>query len=302
MHSVIILLISFTVGLALHTLLLAKSVDPSTSVQQTTNYTKKSLADNPLIFPKTLSTEAGRIPNLTDLAALNPMEQITWVTNLTKGSPISPGEASALSRVIQSNQIHEVVRNSIGNLLVESEDQITRLPKLFFDMYHNREDSPIWRDYSVQFLALSIEKTPEANRNQASEKLLSIARSDNSTIGATAILQESRLIDEGVISDSDNISKAIRQKLENENLNPSSQQALLSLIGHKKLTEHLDLVRKHLNKPSSDDAKRGGLYAIGQIGTREDVKLVKLYLNDRNSAVAQAAVIAKEKLEKNKKP
>ena len=280
-----------------------------------------------------------------DLIGAAPIDQIQTVDALPGGNQLSDEEVAGLMRVMSTKGVLPVARNNIANRLVARRPLNPELWSHFAAMYDDPEEDPVWRDYSIQFLAVTIEGSggvpaspaeaksdsagtastgPDeeiptsaasatdqttATTDQAADaqpawpsdawtKLQEVARQDQGSIGATALLHCARLAEAGVVDRPADFTDLVTSRLTGEDTPALVLGTTLALAGQEKLTAALPLVRQHLRTPGSDDAKRGALYAISQLGDpATDLRLVESYLDDPNRSVVTAATAAQKRLQ-----
>jgi hypothetical protein len=250
----------------------------------------------PLEMVESAGLARGRIPSIEELVLLNGEGQILWVDSLPKGAELSHEEVVSLMSVMRSPQLLPVVRNNIANRLVERRPVDPYLATVFVQMYENGQEDEVWRDYCIQFLSVLVEGLGRDDGSEALSDLREIGRKDISTVGATALLQEARLVRNGVVPEAEDFSDLLSQRLADVETTGVVRHTLLALIGEDSRVEHLQLVREALESTGSDDATRGALYAIGRIGDHSDVPMVEALLDYPNGAVVMAAKAALDNL------
>lgn len=230
-----------------------------------------------------------------DLAALPVDRLLPLVDSLpAKGDALTADERAGLRVIMLTKGVEPVIRNNIANRLV---DRVKPDPDLWRDFaasYADAGEDAVWRDYSVQFLSLSIASA--GDKQAAAGKLLAIARDDRTTIGATALLHVVRLAGEGVIERPADLNVLISSRITAKDAPDPVRHTAFALVGEEKITDLLPLVRQELQKPAGDDAKRGALFALGKLGGAADIALVEPYAKDRNGAVVLAADAALKRL------
>lgn len=256
----------------------------------------------PRMPPPTANPAAGRVPAVDDLRALPQVDQILWVDGLPPGPELTAAECGALLAVLRASDLLAVVRNNAANRLVARRPLDPTVAEAFMAMYRDEGEDPVWRDYCVQFVAESVPALAGDRRVTAVAFLRGVAREDASTIGATALLQEDRLVREGTIDPAPDYGRVLGDRLADSATPGVVRHTLLALIGQGGHREHLPLVRRHLAEPANDDVKRGALYAIGVLGDVADLPAVERYLADPNPGVARAAAAARDRLRLGTQP
>jgi hypothetical protein len=234
-----------------------------------------------------------------DLIRLTPLEQIELVDALPRGDALDALSLAGLWTAMRSKLL-PVVRNNIACRLVNRENPDPEIWRDFARMYADKDEDPVWCEYSIQFLSLSIPFA--ADKVAATAALVDIARADRESMATTALLHLVRLAGEGVIPPIKDLEEQIRLRIEDPKTCDAVRHTAFALAGEEGLTNFLPLARKELTSPRGDDALRGALFVLGKIGTSSDAGLVQTFKSATNPAIVLAANAALDRLSKRGNP
>jgi hypothetical protein len=88
-----------------------------------------------------------------DFFALKPAQQLNRVTAAMENRTLPSDVLAFFEQEIFNRQHMAVTRNNMANALVWQETPNPRLHELFTKMLADETESPVWRDYCLQFLS-----------------------------------------------------------------------------------------------------------------------------------------------------
>lgn len=268
-------------------------------VPPSSNRFNDELAQLPEIRLSAEPVSIGRFPTKEVVQGWDEERQIAWSDTLPRADAVSEAEVEALFGLLECVDLHPVVRNNVANFMLTCDKALELMPARLCAMYANPKEDSVWRDYCVQFLGSAIEALAADERTDVAAELRSIGRNDHGSIGATALVQEGRLVQEGVLVAASDWSTALASRVSDPASPGIVRQTVYALIGQHGCREHLPLLRQELVRPLDDDAKRGALYALGVLGNPEDLTIIRPYVDDANPAVAAVAAAALQRLDQS---
>ncbi|TVR16400.1 MAG: hypothetical protein EA401_01430 [Planctomycetota bacterium] len=232
---------------------------------------------------------------LAELRFLPPLEQLSAVDALSRGDRLRGEQAQGLRAVVADAGVIDVVRNNAANRLIQRAED-GALWQFFAAMHDDQEEGPVWRDYSLQFLAMSV---PFADDPAAAMGALArVASEAPEEFAGTALLHLARLGDAGVEVPPGLIETVISERLQRDDTPDALRHTCLALIGEGNRRDVLPLARKELARDDAGvEALRGALYSLGRLGDADDAQLVQSFLSHAHPGVVRAAEAAHQRLE-----
>ena len=118
------------------------------------------------IAPSTSPVSARPVPpaELVTWFSLTESQRLDLMTDLSRNPALTPEVVAFLRSVIQDRERGIVTRNNAANALVGQEIKDPTLAAVFQRMVDDVSETEQWRDYSLQFLAVSVDwsNDPEA--------------------------------------------------------------------------------------------------------------------------------------------
>jgi hypothetical protein len=225
---------------------------------------------------------------------------LALVDGLPPGDALTADELAGLSQVMRQTTADPLIRNNIANRLVDRSAVEPGLWRDFAAMQADTAEEAVWRDYSIQFLALALPAADD--RPAAAARLLDIARQDAGTMGTTALIQLARLARTGVIARPADLADLIVARARDRRVDDPVRHTAFALLGEEGLRDHLPLVRAELADPAGPDATRGALFALGRLGEAADAALLDPFCRSANGAIAEAARRAQARLREPRSP
>ena len=251
-------------------------------------------ASGPAVVHRALAPAAARDLPFADLIPLPVDRLLKVIDGLPGGDALTPLQRAGLATVMATRGVEPVIRNNIANRLTGMTHPDPDLWRRFLAMYQDPAEDEVWRDYSVQFLALSLPAADD--RDAALAALTAIAEQDRGTIGTTALLHLVRLANDGTVLRPATLAALAVARLQDPATPDPSRHVALALIGQEGWREHLPLVRAALDQHPGPDAARGALYTLGVLGDGSDAAVIRAWTAATHPAVAQAAEVAVQRL------
>jgi len=225
-------------------------------------------------------------------ASLKPAAQLNRVTAAMENHNLPPDVLAFFEKEIFHRKYWDVTRNNMANALVWQETPNPRLHELFTKMLEDQTESPVWRDYCLQFLSECLKSTAEPDAVKA---VLARYSKGKDGLAGTAIVNLAYQEGEGRLRNDEAFSKQIEAQLADPDVATPTKMSILGVIGKRQDTRLLPLVRTYAKDPN-DGIRRCAIAALGLIGTQDDLPLIQPGLTDRNRAVQMAAKAAEERI------
>jgi len=228
-----------------------------------------------------------------DFRAWSDGERLNRVTAVMTNRTLPPDVLTLFEQEIANRRHPDLTRNNMANALVWQENPNPRLHELFIKMLEDRTENPVWRDYCLQFLSESLKSTSEP---EAVKAVLARYAKGKDALAGTAIVhlayQESR----GALQLDEAFSRQVEAQLTDPEVSSVTKMSILGVIGQRRDTRLLPVVRTCAGTSLDDGLRRCALAALGQIGVAEDLPLIQAATTHSNRAVQLAAQSATERL------
>lgn len=231
---------------------------------------------------------------LQDFHDLSPAEQLDLATGLMRNHDLSAQDTEFIKSELCNRSLDNVIRNNLANALIGQNNPDPDLHHVFLPMIDDPTESPVWRDYSLQFLSSTLAFTSQPEL--VIEKLKEVANHGRGNIQGTALVHLFLHERKGRIQLEDKFAQVVSQSLEAEDVSEATKLSLLAIIAERNDRQHLAQVRKYARQNESAALKRVAIAALGRIGDRTDLFLIEEGLQHKNRSVQKAAKSAKQKL------
>jgi hypothetical protein len=219
---------------------------------------------------------------------------LATIDGLPAADALTAVQRAGLTVLMTTRGVEPVIRNNIANRLTGMAQPDPGLWRMFLGMYRDPSEDEVWRDYSIQFLALSLPAADD--RAAALSALCQIAEQDRGTIGTTALLHIVRLANNGTVPRPATLAALAEARIRDPLAPDPSRHVALALIGQEGWRECLPLVRTVLEEGPGVDATRGALYTLGVMGDPADAALISGFASSTHPAIAKAAAVAAGRL------
>jgi len=224
---------------------------------------------------------------------LSSRERVALVTEYMENSRLPDDIEKYFIHKIQDKSLSKLVRNNMAESLVIQAEPIPGLADIYLSIVQDENESKDYRLYSIQHFAMSLPTA--SNRHEAETALENLVlKSADEDFGTRAMLMVDYIEQEGEYK-MEGLDSVISDRIEDESLTDSTRISLFALIGLRKLDEHLELVRSEVHKASP--IRRAAIAALGQIGDRSDIPLLRELASSPNMGVSLAAKGAIKRLE-----
>jgi len=224
---------------------------------------------------------------------LKPGEQLNRVTAAMENHTLPADVLAFFEQEIFNRQLWAVTRNNMANALVWQEAPNPRLHERFAKMLADESESPVWRDYCLQFLSECLASSSDPEAIQA---ILTRYAQGKDGLAGTAIVNIGFQEAAGRMKPDETFSQQLETQLADPEVVTPTQLSILAMIGKRNDVRLLPLVRIYATN-STDALRRTAIATLGQIGTPDDLPLIRAGLTDPNRAVKMAAEAAVKRIE-----
>jgi hypothetical protein len=246
------------------------------------------------MVPQTVVAPPRMLPvGWEDFLTLKPAQQLNRVTAAMANHNL-PADLLAFFEEEIFNRTHRAVtRNNMANALVWQETPNPRLHELFAKMLADETESPVWRDYCLQFLSECLKSSSDP---EAIKALLARYALGKDGLAGTAIVNIGLQEGAGRMKPDETFSQQLEAQLADPEVVTPTKLSILGMIGKRHDVRLLPLVRSYATH-TNDSLRRTAMATLGLIGTRDDLPLLQPGLTNRNRAVQLAAQSAVTRIE-----
>jgi|GEM_PF-791217 len=231
-----------------------------------------------------------------DFRILTEHERLNRVTAAMENHTLQADVLAFFEKEIFNRQLWAVTRNNMANALVWQESPNPRLHELFSKMLADETESPVWRDYCLQFLS---ECLPSSSDPKAIKAILTRYAQGKDGLAGTAIVNIGFQEAAGRMKPDETFSQQLEAQLADPEVVTPTKLSILAMIGKRNDVRLLPLVRTYATN-TIDALRRTAIATLGQIGTPEDLPLIRTGLTDPNRAVKMAAEAAEKAMERRR--
>lgn len=191
-----------------------------------------------------------------------------------------------------------VAKNAVMNALNRQAGQATNALRLYAVIYRDPAQDVVIRDYALQHvyeLYAQLEAGPL--RQEAVELLHAAAAQSDSSIAGTAILALARLAATDPTVPQSAVSAAAFALAENRAANASARISALQVIGQFDAPQAVPLLVQTVKDESSIPLQLSAIGALGQVGGKNEVSLLRTIAEGENARLKPAAAGALRKIE-----
>jgi hypothetical protein len=221
----------------------------------------------------------------TDFRTLTEQERLDRVTAAMENHTLPADVLAFFEKDIFNRQHWDVTRNNMANALVWQELPNPRLHELFAKMLADETESPVWRDYSLQFLSECLKSSSDP---EAIQSLLTRYAQGKDGLAGTAIVNVGLQEAAGRMKPGETFSQQLEAQLTDPEVVTPTKLSILAMIGKRNDVRLLPLVRTFATN-TNDSLRRTAIATLGQIGTPSDLPLIRAGLTDPNRSVQMAA-------------
>jgi hypothetical protein len=245
---------------------------------------------------------AGVIPAETlpvgwqDFRTITEQERLDRVTAAMENHTLSADVLAFFEKEIFNRQHWDVTRNNMANALVWQESPNPRLHEFFAKMLADESESPVWRDYCLQFLSECLKSSSDPD---AIKSLLTRYAQGKDGLAGTAIVNVGLQEAAGRMKPGETFSQQLEAQMADPEVVTPTKLSILAMIGKRNDVRLLPLVRTYATN-TNDSLRRTAIATLGQIGAPSDLPLIRAGLTDPNRSVQMAADAALKAMARRK--
>jgi hypothetical protein len=232
----------------------------------------------------------------TDFRTITEQERLDRVTAAMENHTLSADVLAFFEKELFNREYWDVTRNNMANALVWQESPNPRLHELFAKMLADESESPVWRDYCLQFLSECLKSSSDPD---AIKSLLTRYAQGKDGLAGTAIVNVGLQEAAGRMKPDGTFSQQLEAQLADPEVVTPTKLSILAMIGKRNDVRLLPLVRSYATN-STDALRRTAIATLGQIGGPDDLPLIRAGLTDPNRAVKMAAEAALKAMDRRK--
>jgi hypothetical protein len=229
----------------------------------------------------------------TDFRTITEQERLDRVTAAMENHTLSADVLAFFEKEIFNRQHWDVTRNNMANALVWQESPNPRLHELFVKMLADESESPVWRDYCLQFLSECLKSSSDP---EAIKSLLTRYAQGKDGLAGTAIVNVGLQEAAGRMKLGETFSQQLEAQLADPEVVTPTKLSILAMIGKRNDVRLLPLVRTYATN-TTDSLRRCAIATLGQIGAPSDLPLIRAGLTDPNRSIQMAAEAAVKRIE-----
>jgi hypothetical protein len=233
----------------------------------------------------------------TDFRTITEQERLDRVTAAMENHTLPADLLAFFEKELINRQHWDVTRNNMANALVWQESPNPRLHELFAKMLADESESPVWRDYCLQFLSECLKSSSDP---EAIKSLLTRYAQGKDGLAGTAIVNVGLQEAAGRMKPDETFSQQLEAQLTDPEVVTPTKLSILAMIGKRNDVRLLPLVRTYATN-TTDSLRRCAIATLGQIGAPSDLPLIRAGLTDPNRSVQMAADAAVKAMDQRQK-
>jgi hypothetical protein len=232
----------------------------------------------------------------TDFRTLTEQERLDRATAAMENFTLPADLLAFFEKEIFNRQHWDVTRNNMANALVWQESPNPRLHEFFAKMLADESESPVWRDYCLQFLSECLKSSSDPD---AIKSLLTRYAQGKDGLAGTAIVNVGLQEAAGRMKPGETFSQQLEAQMADPEVVTPTKLSILAMIGKRNDVRLLPLVRTYATN-TNDSLRRTAIATLGQIGAPSDLPLIRAGLTDPNRSVQMAADAALKAMARRK--
>lgn len=182
-------------------------------------------------------------------------------------------------------------RNNMANAICWQRNKDPELHLLFIKMLEDQDETPVWRDYCIQFLTECYESSND--KSLIIETIKKYSKGKDSKAG-TALLHLA-------LNKQEIDSQQTLAQLEDPKTSIYTRAAILAVWGKTGETDQLPKIREYATQDKVASLKANAIGALGLMGEEQDLVIINKALYHTNGRVVLAAKAAKKRIEARSK-
>jgi hypothetical protein len=231
-----------------------------------------------------------------DFRTITEQERLDRVTAAMENHTLPADVLAFFEKELFNREYWDVTRNNMANALVWQESPNPRLHELFAKMLADESESPVWRDYCLQFLSECLKSSSDP---EAIKSLLTRYAQGKDGLAGTAMVNVGLQEAAGRMKPDGTFSQQLEAQLADPEVVTPTKLSILAMIGKRNDVRLLPLVRTYATN-TNDSLRRCAIATLGQIGAPSDLPLIRAGLTDPNRSVQMAAEAALKAINRRK--
>jgi len=248
----------------------------------------------PAAVPPPVVTRPVPPAEMADWYEMTESKRLDLVTELQHNPDLKPEVVAFLRSVIQDRQRGIVTRNNAANALVGHSVRDPSLAAVFQRMVEDASEEEQWRDYALQFLAVSVDWSD--NPQAMTSTIWKMATEGPGSIPGTALLHLNYIDQRGVAVLPPGYESYLGKMLAQDTADLPSRMTVAGIAGQRGMTELAPQLRKLAETAPQPALRRTSLAALGQLADPADVPFVQRFIKDSDPLIAAAAKGAEQRL------
>jgi hypothetical protein len=212
----------------------------------------------------------------------------------------NPETRDFLLYTLKQRFLTPVTRNNIAAGLMRQKPQIPGLDRVFLGMAKDPNETPVWRDYALQFLTQTFDRATDPTEIVTALRVV-LADSHGPEAG-TAATHLANLAESGRWKPDDHFDQQLMSVVRDPSRHEASRSSILAILGQRGYAPVLAEARQLAPSAELPGIRRAAVGVVGYRGDASDVALLQALTTDAEPSVRLVATQALKSLEKSLKP
>ncbi len=223
------------------------------------------------------------------------LQQERAVTSMRPDPSWNPETRNFLLYALKQRFLTPVTRNNIAAGLMRQEPQIPGLDRMFLEMARDPDETPVWRDYALQFLTQTFDRAPDPAEIVTALQVV-LADSHGPEAG-TAATHLANLAESGSWQPDEKFDQRLMDMVRDPSRHEASRSSALAILGQRGYAPALAEARKLATSAELPGIRRAAVGILGLRGDVSDVALLQTLTTDAEPSVRLVATQALKSLE-----
>lgn len=228
------------------------------------------------------------------------LQQERAVTSMRPDPSWNPETRDFLLYALKQRFLTPVTRNNIAAGLMRQKPQIPGLDRMFLGMAKDPNETPVWRDYALQFLTQTFDRATDPTEIVTALQVV-LADSHGPEAG-TAATHLANLAESGRWKPDDYFDQQLMSVVQDPTRHEASRSSVLAILGQRGYAPVLAEARQLATSAELPGIRRAAVGVVGYRGDASDVALLQALTTDAEPSVRLVATQALKSLEKSLKP
>jgi hypothetical protein len=228
------------------------------------------------------------------------IQQERAVTSMRPDPSWNPETRNFLLYALKQRFLTPVTRNNIAAGLMRQEPQIPGLDRMFLEMARDPDETPVWRDYALQFLTQTFDRVTDPT--EIVTALQVVLTDSHGPEAGTAATHLANLAESGSWQPDEHFDQQLMGLVQDPTRHEASRSSVLAILGQRGYAPALAEARKLAPSAELPGIRRAAVGVVGRRGEASDVALLHALTTDAEPSVRLVATQALKALEKSLKP